>query len=83
MLNRLMAFTVSTMLLTGCSFYPWSECFETKPVEHIEEEILDETAEAALGLCGEDAHIEIDLNHRTDPKCMHCSMHCPKEEASL
>lgn len=81
MIKRLMVCTVASIVLSGCTSIPWiGPLFTTKPVEHVEETIIADTAEATAAICGEDVHIEVDIDPKGDPKCMHCSLHCPTEK---
>jgi hypothetical protein len=69
---------VAILTLTSCSS-PWLSWLRTPTAEHIEEDVAETAAETALELTGTPAHVEIDLDPTTDPHCMHCALHCPKD----
>jgi hypothetical protein len=79
-MSRALICLTALACLTGCSKIPWiGPLLNTKPAEHVEETVIEDVAETAAAVCGEDVHVEVDINHEIDPSCMHCPFHCPKD----
>lgn len=79
-MSRALISLAALACLTGCAKIPYiGPLLETKPVEHIEEEVVEEVLESTAKLAGTSAHVEVDIDPVNDPCCMHCSFHCPNE----